>query len=138
MTLEEKKRELIDDLGLLPTAQDRLMYIVDRAKRTPHLEPAFRTDTYRVEGCLSNLWFVPEFREGKCFFRVDGDSHIVRGIAIVLAEFYSGEKPAEILKQSPEFLSEVGVTQHLSPNRRNGLSRLWEKIGGFAAQQLAE
>lgn len=134
MTLAEKKQELVDDLGLLPSAQDRLMYIVDRAKRTPNLPAELRTDATRVEGCLSNLWFIPEFRESKCFFKVDADSHIVRGIAIVLAEFYSGHTPAEILATDPGFLSEVGITQHLSPNRRNGLSRLWEKIQGFAAR----
>jgi cysteine desulfuration protein SufE len=134
MTLEEIKKELIQDLSLLPTAQDRLMFAVDLAKRTPHLPPELRTDEHRVEGCLSNLWFVPEFRDGSCFFRVDGDSHIVRGIAILLAEFYSGHSPEEILRHDPSFLSEVGITQHLSPNRRNGLSRLWDKIRVFAAE----
>jgi cysteine desulfuration protein SufE len=136
MTLEEKKRELMNDLSLLPSAQDRLMYVVDKAKRTSPLPPEFRADPHRVEGCLSNLWFIPEYREGKCYFKVDADSHIVRGIAIVLADFYSGHEPAEILRNDPEFLSEVGITQHLSPNRRNGLSRLWEKIRDFAAANL--
>jgi cysteine desulfuration protein SufE len=134
MTLEEKKNELIDDLSLLPSAQDRLMYVVDRAKKTPPLPEDLRTPMTRVEGCLSNLWFIPEFREGKCYFKVDGDSHIVRGIAIVLAEFYSGHEPREILQNDPAFLSTVGITQHLSPNRRNGLSRLWDKIRTFAAE----
>ena len=133
MTLAEKKSELIDDLSLLPSAQDRLMYVVDRAKKTPPLRPELRTAETRVEGCLSNLWFIPEFRDGKCYFQVDADSHIVRGIAIVLAEFYSGHTPAEILQNDPAFLSTVGITQHLSPNRRNGLSRLWDKIRTFAA-----
>jgi cysteine desulfuration protein SufE len=133
-TLAEKKQELVEDLGLLPSAQDRLMYIVDRAKRTPNLPAELRTESTRVEGCLSNLWFIPEFRDGKCFFKVDADSHIVRGIAIVLAEFYSGHTPGEILANDPAFLSEVGITQHLSPNRRNGLSRLWDKIRVFAAE----
>lgn len=137
MSLDTKKRELVEDLSLLPTAQDRLMYIVDQAKKAKHLPAAFQTDTYRVEGCLSNLWFVPEFREGRCYFNVDADSHIVRGIALVLATYYSGETPAEILKHDPAFLSEVGITQHLSPNRRNGLSRLWEKIRGFAAAHVS-
>ena len=133
MSLDTKKRELVEDLSLLPTAQDRLMYIVDQAKKAEHLPPEFQTDTYRVEGCLSNLWFVPEFRDGRCYFNVDADSHIVRGIALVLANYYSDETAADILKHDPAFLSEVGITQHLSPNRRNGLSRLWEKIRSFAA-----
>jgi cysteine desulfuration protein SufE len=134
LNLKEKKRELIDDLSLLPTAQDRLMYIIDSAKKTPNLPAELRTEVYRVEGCLSNLWFVPEFRDGLCFFRVDGDSHIVRGIAVLLANYYSGHTPEEILRQDPAFLTEVGITQHLSPNRRNGLSRLWDKIRDFAAE----
>jgi|SRR5688572_25310287 len=136
MTLAQKKQELIDDLSLLPSAQDRLMYVVDRAKKSPPLPEGLRNAETRVEGCLSNLWFIPEFKEGKCYFRVDADSHIVRGIAVVLAEFYSGHPPAEILQNDPAFLSTVGITQHLSPNRRNGLSRLWEKIRGFAAEHL--
>ena len=136
MTLPEKKQELIEDLGLLPSAQDRLMYVVDRAKKTPHLPDHLRTAATRVEGCLSNLWFIPEFKDGNCYFQVDADSHIVRGIAIVLADFYSGHPPTEILQNDPAFLSTVGITQHLSPNRRNGLSRLWEEIRSFASKHL--
>ena len=136
MTLAEKKQDLIDDLSLLPSAQDRLMYVVDRAKKSPALPEELRNAETRVEGCLSNLWFIPEYKEGKCYFRVDADSHIVRGIAVVLAEFYSGHPPAEILQNDPAFLSTVGITQHLSPNRRNGLSRLWDKIRGFAAEHV--
>ena len=134
MTLAEKKKELVEDLGMLPSAQDRLMYVVDKAKKTAQLPAELKNPETRVEGCLSNLWFIPEFREGKCYFKVDADSHIVRGIAIVLAEFYSGHGPAEILQNDPEFLSTVGITQHLSPNRRSGLSRLWDKIRTFAAE----
>jgi cysteine desulfuration protein SufE len=136
MSLDAKKRELVEDLGLLPSAQDRLMYIVDQAKKAERLPPDCRTDAFKVEGCLSNLWFVPDFRDGRCFFKVDADSHIVRGIALLLANYYSGETPAEILQHDPGFLSEAGITQHLSPNRRNGLSRLWEKIRGFAAAHV--
>lgn len=138
MNLAEKKRELVEDLSLLPTAQDRMMYLVDKARKTPALPAELRSDDWKVEGCLSNLWFVPEFREGRCFFKVDADSHIVRGIAILLAEFYSGEEPKEILANDPAFLSEAGITQHLSPNRRSGLSRLWEKIRDFATEHAAQ
>jgi len=136
MSLEDKKKQLIEDFLLLPTAQDRLMYIVDKAKKSPPLDASFRTDAFRVEGCLSNLWFVPEFRDGHCYFRTDGDSHVVKAIAGLMAEFYSGAEPEEILQTDPAFLAEIGITQHLSPNRRNGLSRLWEKIRGFSQSHL--
>jgi cysteine desulfuration protein SufE len=136
MTLAEKKADLIERLSFLENAQERLAYIVDAARKQPHLAPEFRTDTYRVEGCLSNLWFLPEFRDGRCYYRTDADSQIVRAIAGLLSEFYSGATPEEILRQDPSFLSEVGITQHLSPNRRNGLGRLWEKIRNFALNHL--
>ena|SRR5436190_868854 len=138
MTLEEKKRELIERLLVLPTAQDRLMYLVDKVKKEASLPPELKTEQYRVEGCLSNLWFVPEFESGKCWFRTDADSQIVRSIAILICNFYSGHTPQEILEIDPGFLSEVGITQHLSPNRRNGLSRLWDKIREFAQSQRSD
>ena len=136
MDLAAKKRELIEDLGLLPTAQDRLLHIVDLAKKQPPLAPEFKTDRYRVEGCLSNLWFVARFEDGKCYFETDGDSQVVRAIARLVCNFYSGGGPEEILRNDPGFLSEVGITQHLSPNRRNGLSRLWDQIRHFAVAQV--
>jgi cysteine desulfuration protein SufE len=136
MTLDEKKTELIERLLILPSAQDRLMYLVEKGKKAPPLDAAFKTDQYRVEGCLSNLWFVPEFDGKNCWFKADGDSLIVRSIAILLCNFYSGSPPSEIVNRDPAFLSEAGITQHLSPNRRNGLSRLWEKIHDFALKQM--
>lgn len=137
MSLQEKKEDLLERLNYLPTAQDRLMYVMDLARKKGNLPPEYRTEEYRVEGCLSNLWFVPRVEDGKCYFECDGDSQVVKAIARLLTEFYSGETPEEILRHDPSFLSEAGITQHLSPNRRNGLSRLWEKISGFAAAQLA-
>lgn len=134
MTLEEKKTALLEGLALLPTGQDRLMLLVERARKTPALGPEFRTDAHRVEGCLSNLWFHAELRQGQCHFTADADSHVVRAIAILLCDFYSGASPREVLACEPSFLAEAGITQHLSPNRRNGLSKLWSKIRNFAAE----
>jgi cysteine desulfuration protein SufE len=134
--LAQKRSELLERLSLLPTGQDRLMYLVEDARKTPAWPPELRTDEYRVEGCLSNLWFKAAFRDGRCYFEADADSHVVRGIALLLCRFYSGSKPEEILACEPTFLAEAGITQHLSPNRRNGLSRLWSKIRGFADDAL--
>jgi cysteine desulfuration protein SufE len=134
MTLQDKKSALLERLSTLPTGQDRLMYLVEQARKTPQLDPAFRTEQHRVEGCLSNLWFHPELRDGRCHYTTDADSHVVRAIAILLCDFYSGSVPREILTCEPSFLGEAGITQHLSPNRRNGLSKLWSKIRNFAAE----
>ena len=136
MTLVEKKQELIADLAHARGAQERLAWLVARARRQPPLEAAFKTEAFRVEGCLSKLWLVAERREGHCLFRCDSDSQIVKAIAGVLCEFYSGHAPAEILVHEPGFLGQLGITQHLTGNRRNALTRVWERIRAFAQSQL--
>jgi cysteine desulfuration protein SufE len=73
-----------------------------------------------------------EFREGRCFFVCDSDSLVVKAVAGLLCEFYSGQPPAEILAHDPAFLAPFGITQHLTPNRRNALARVWEHIENFA------
>ena len=137
MTLIEKQRELIAQLSRLRGAQERLVWLVERARQRPRLAEALKTDAFRIEGCLSRLWFAPEFRAGRCYFQSDSDSQIVRAIAGLLCEFYSGQPPEEIAAHDPGFLGQLGITQHLTPNRRNGLSRLRERIRVFALEQCA-
>src|SRR5688572_7039197 len=123
-------------MGAIKDPQSRLAYVVEQGRKKPRLEPELRTETHRVEGCLSNLWLVAECQAGKCFYKADSDSAIVRGIACILCDFYSGASPQEILASDPAFLGRVGITQHLTPNRRNALSRVWEKIQAHAQAAL--
>lgn len=132
MTLKEKQDVLIEEITLIPDAYERLGYIVDRGKNAPGLSEDLRIDSFKIEGCMSQLWVVPELRDGKCFFKSESDSAIVKGIAELLCDFYSDATPEDIATTDAEFLGEVGITQHLSPNRRNGLSRIVESIQRFA------
>ena len=138
MTLTEKKNTLVEEITLIPDAYERLGYIVDRGKKAEGLPEDLRIDSFKIEGCMSQLWVVPSFKEGLCGFRSESDSAIVKGIASLLCDFYSEAKPEEIVKTDADFLGEVGITQHLSPNRRNGLSRIVESIQRFAQSCLAE
>ncbi len=135
-SLTEKRDKLVADLRFFDDPQDRLAFVIDAAKKRAPLPDEFKTDDYKVEGCLSSLWFVPEFRAGRCWFRSDGDSMIVKGIAGLLTEFYSDAPPEAILKLEPSFLAQAGITQHLSQNRKNGLGRVWQKIQRFAAEHV--
>ena len=96
-----------------------------------------RVEAFRVEGCLSKLWFVPEFRDGRCWFRSESDSLFVKAMAGLLCDFYSGHTPEEIAALEPDFLRNVGFSHHLTPSRRNALGRVWQKIRAFAARQPA-
>lgn len=132
MTIAERKEAVLAKLSAIKNSQERFAYVIGCARQQPALDACFKTDVFRVEGCLAKLWFVPEFREGKCYFQADSDSAIVKGIASVLCDFYSGHTPEEIVGTDPGFFEKVGITQHLTPNRRNSLSKIWEKIRGFA------
>jgi cysteine desulfuration protein SufE len=137
VTMAEKQRQLTAVLAALKTAQDRLSYIVSRGRSAPPLEAEFKTEAFRVEGCLAKVWFVPEFVGGFCQFRADSESAVVKGIAVLLCDFYSGQPPEEIAQASPAFLEELGITQHLTPNRRNSLGKIWQKMQAFARAHLA-
>ena len=132
MNLAEKQVELTSQLAALKNGQDRLALLVEKAKQCPPLAPEFRADENLIPGCLAKLWFVATFRDEKCFFACDSDSLVVKAIAGLLCGFYSGHLPAEILAHDPKFLAPLGITQHLTPNRRNALSKIWGRIRQFA------
>jgi cysteine desulfuration protein SufE len=132
VTIAEKQERLVAELRALKTAQDRLAYLVRRGRRHPALDTSLKIGAHRVEGCLANIWFIPSFANGLCRFEVDSDSAVIKGIAVVLCDLYSGQTPQEILAASPAFLEEFGITQHLTPNRRNSLSAVARAIQTFA------
>jgi cysteine desulfuration protein SufE len=132
MDLAEKQVELAAQLAALTNGQDRLAFLVENARRRPLSGPEFRAENNLVPGCLARLWFAARVRNGLCFFECDSDSLVVKAVAGLLCDFYSGHAPAEILGHNPEFLAPLGITQHLTPNRRNALSKVWEHIRRFA------
>jgi cysteine desulfuration protein SufE len=136
VTIAKKQTEMAKTLAAFPNAQDRLAYVVGRGREAGAFDAALKETAFRVEGCLAKVWFVPEIKEGRCHFKADSDSAIVKGIAVLLCEFYSGQTPEEITQAPPVFLEKFGITQHLTPNRRNGLARIWSSIEMFARARI--
>lgn len=136
--IETKKNELREEFGFFESPEERFEYIISKTKNSEGLEEKFKTDEYLVRGCVSNLWLAPEMRGGKCVFKTDADSIITKGVASLVGGMYSGLTPQEVLDFDCAFLSEIGIEQYLSPNRRNGLSKLCEKIRAFAESQTEE
>ena len=132
MNLAEKQTRLTTRLATLKNGQDRLALLVEQARQRQPSPPALRADEHLVPGCLAKLWFTAAFRDGLCLFDCDSDSLVVKAVAGLLCDFYSGHTPAEILAHDPAFLAPLGITQHLTPNRRNALSRIWDNIRRFA------
>lgn len=132
MSIEEKRDALVAELAPFEDHFERFAYIVDRAKSNPPLDEEFKIDSFLIEGCLSRLWVYPEFKDGKCYFHTDSDAAITKGTSTLLCELYSDETPEDVIGLEPDFLAEVGVTQHLSPNRRNGLTNVRKRIKAYA------
>lgn len=132
VTLTEKQQQLIEDLLLIEDAQERLAVVVDRARSRPPLPANERTEEHRVKGCISAAWVVGEVRAGRCHFRSDADSPLVRGLLLLVCDFYSDASPADIVATEPELLEKTGLARTLSPTRLNGLRSVRAKIRDFA------
>ena len=111
----------------------------DRYKELIHLGRELRSypedkreDKYKIKGCQSQVWLYPEFKEGKVYFYADSDALLVKGIIGLLVNVYSNATPDEILATAPEFLKEVGITEHLSMNRSNGLAAMMKQMQMYA------
>lgn len=133
MTLLEKQQQLIENYRIIDDSQERLAAIVDDARKMPALPDIERTEANRVKGCISQAWIVAGLREGRCYFRSDADSPLVRGLLKLICELYSGATPAEVSATEPLLFEELGVARNLSPTRLNGLRSVRAKIREFAA-----
>lgn len=124
---------MIEDLAIIDDPQERLSLVVDRARQRPALPEAERTEAHRVKGCISQAWLVGERRDGRCYFRCDADSPLVRGLVVLLCDLYSDAPPAEILATEPDLIEKLGLARNLSPTRLNGLRSVRAAIRAFAA-----
>ena len=112
--------------------EDRYKELITLGKQLPAYPEEKRDEKFKVKGCQSQVWLCPEFKEGRVYFHADSDALLVKGIAAVLVGVYSDATPDEILNTKPDFLSEVGITEHLSMNRSNGLAAMMKQIQMYA------
>jgi cysteine desulfuration protein SufE len=136
--LAEKLKQVVDDLGMLDDPHERLATVIDRAKKIPPLPSTDRTDANRVRGCVSVVWLVGEMRGGRCYFRSDAESPVVRGLLAFLCDFFDGALVDEVAASDLEPLDALHITQNLSPTRRNGLAAARNAIRTFARSRLEE
>jgi cysteine desulfuration protein SufE len=124
--------ELADNFELFDDWEDRYRYIIDLGKTLPPLPDEFKTDDTKVRGCMSQVWMVPGHVDGddaRFAFAADSDAHIVKGLIAVLATLYTGKTKEEIGKIDAEAaFARIGLDQHLSPSRRNGLVSMVGRI----------
>ncbi len=112
--------------------EDRYKELIHLGKELTAYPEDKRDEKYKVKGCQSQVWLYPEFKDGRVYFHADSDAVLVKGIVGILVSVYSDATPDEILATKPEFLKEVGITEHLSMNRSNGLAAMMKQIQMYA------
>jgi len=127
---------VLDDLESIEDGTEKLQYIVELAKEIPCLKEEFKKDDFKVKGCMSNLWLVPEYKDGKCYFYCDGDAIVPKGIAFIVSALHSGYTPEEVLSLDLECIKKLGLEKFLSPNRRNSVANLSSTIHEYAKSFL--
>jgi cysteine desulfuration protein SufE len=137
-SLAARRRELLAPLAALRDPQARLAWLVERARHRPLLCKDLRTEGHRVQGCMVRCWWVPEFREGRCWFRIDSDAVSLKAVIGLLCDFYSDASPEEVLANPPTFLQRLGLMRQLAENRRATVGRVADAIREFARQYAAD
>lgn len=107
---------------------ERYQYLIDLGRKLPEFPDALKTDEYKVSGCQSQVWLVPGGDAQKLDFRAISDSAIVSGLIALLLRVYSGRPASQILDTPPRFIEAIGLAQHLSPTRSNGLASMLKRI----------
>lgn len=134
--------QLVEDFRLLDDWEDRYRYVIELGKSLPPLPDAERTDANKVRGCASQVWLISEVggkNEPVLSFRGDSDAHIVRGLIAILLAAYSGRKAREIAATDPEAIfARIGLREHLTAQRSNGLSSMVGRIRSDAEAALSE
>jgi cysteine desulfuration protein SufE len=111
---------------------DKYSYLIGLGSELPPLQTSEKKESTLIRGCQSRVWLVPEFRDGKIFFKGESDAVIVKGLVALLLRVASGRTPAELLGCDFRFVDEIGLKQHLSPVRANGLLAMVKQIRLYA------
>ena len=132
MTIQEIEQQIIDEFANFDEWLDRYAYLIDLGKDCPQIDEKDKNPQNLIKGCQSNVWLSCEQRDGRLYFRADSDAVITRGIISLLIRAFDGQTPADILAADITFIDAIGLREHLSPTRSNGLTSMVKQIKMYA------
>ena len=132
MTIQETEQQIIDEFANFDEWLDRYAYLIELGKDCPVIEEQDKTEQNLIRGCQSRVWLSCEHRDGKLYFRADSDAVITRGIISLLIRALDGHTPQEILDAPLAFIDAIGLKEHLSPTRSNGLTSMVKQMRMYA------
>ena len=131
-TIDEIQEEIIEEFSAFDDWMDKYQMIIDLGNELPELDSRYKTDDNLIEGCQSRVWLQAEYTDGMVFFNADSDAIITKGLVSLLIKVMSGHTPQEILDSDLHFINEIGLTEHLSPTRSNGLLAMVKQMRIYA------
>ncbi len=132
MSIKEIQDELIEDFAFYTDWMEKYEYIIQLGKELPAIDDSYRQDQYIIKGCQSKVWLYPELQDGKIFFKADSDALITKGLVSLMVKVLSGHTPKEIVDTELYFIDEIGLKEHLSPTRANGLLSMVRQMKLYA------
>ncbi len=131
-SIQEIQNEIVEEFAMFDDWMERYEYMIELGKTLPLIDDKYKTDEYIIKGCQSKVWVHADMEEGKVEFTADSDAIITKGIIAILIRTFSGQPPMEILDADTAFIDKIGLKEHLSPTRANGLVSMIKQIKLYA------
>mgnify|MGYP000435221916 FL=1 len=138
MTIQETQAEIVDEFSMFDDWMERYEYIIELGKSLPVISEQFKTEENSIKGCQSKVWVHAKQEEDKLFFTADSDAILTKGIIAILIRAFSNQSASAILEANTDFIDEIGLKEHLSPTRANGLVSMVKKIKMYALAYQAK
>jgi len=132
MTIQEIQNEIVEEFNLFEDWMQRYEYMIELGKSLPLIAPEFKTDDNIIKGCQSKVWVHAELKDNQLLFSADSDAIITKGIIAILIRAFSNQHPKDILDADTNFIDQIGLKEHLSPTRANGLVSMIKQIKLYA------
>lgn len=132
MTIADKQKEIVDEFSFFEDWMQKYDYLIELGKELPIIDEQYKTDDHIIKGCQSRVWLNAELKDGKVLYSADSDAIITKGIISLLIRAYSDESPEAIVEADTAFIDEIGLKEHLSPTRANGLLSMIKQMKFYA------
>ena len=132
MSIQEIQQEIVEEFSFFDDWTERYEYLIELGKSMPLIDEQNKTDDNLIKGCQSQVWLYAQKQDGKIVFTADSDAILTKGIVSLLLRVFTKQTPEDILKANTDFINDIGLQEHLSPTRANGLASMVKQIKLYA------
>lgn len=132
MSIQDIQNDIIEEFAMFDDWEERYQYMIDLGKTLPLIDEQYKTDDYLIKGCQSKVWVHANMENNKIVFTADSDAIITKGVIAILIRVFSNQRPKDIIDANTDFIDKIGLKEHLSPTRANGLVSMIKQLKMYA------